>query len=130
MDENNTSLNQNENQDQNQYQDYTSQRLDPYDHIPNAQPPKQNVLAIVGMILGILSLVTGCCGWYGLLLGIPGLICSILSRKQSKSKMAVAGIICSIIGMVLAVVMTVLAYGVITMLATDPEFQELFEMYY
>lgn len=74
------------------------------------EPPKQtNALAIVGMILGILSLLLGCCGWYSLLLGIPGLICSILSRKNGKTGMAVAGIICSVIGIVISIAVTVMA---------------------
>lgn len=94
------------------------------------QPPKQsNVLAIVGMILGIISIPAGCCGWYSLLLGIPGLVCSILSRKQGKSGMSVAGIVCSIIGIIIGVLMTVMAYLVVAILATEPEFQQIFEMY-
>ena len=94
------------------------------------QPPNQSiVLAIVGMILGIISIPAGCCRWYSLFLGIPGLVCSILSRKQGKSGMSVAGIVCSIIGIIIGVLMTVMAYLVIAILATGPEFQQIFEMY-
>ena len=94
------------------------------------QPPKQsNVLAIVGMILGIISIPAGCCQWYSLFLGIPGLVCSILSRKQRKSGMSVAGIVCSVIGIMIGLFMTVIAFFVMALLATEPEFQQLFEMY-
>lgn len=127
MDERNYST---QNEQNNNYQDYTGDQQ--YSYQPTQQEPPQkqsNVLAIVGMILGIISIPAGCCGWYSLFLGIPGLICSILSRKQGKSGMSVAGIVCSIIGIIIGVLMTVMAYAMIAILATEPEFQQLFKMY-
>ncbi len=116
-----------QNEQNNNYQDYTSNQQ--Y-YQPQQQPPKQNnVLAIVGMILGIVSIPAGCCGWYSLLLGIPGLICAIISRKKGKSGMSVAGIVCSIIGIIIGILMTVMAYALIAILATEPEFQKIFQMY-
>ena len=50
----------------------------------------------------------GCCAWYGLIAGIPGIICSVLAKKEEKSSLATAGLVCSIIGTVLAVIMTIL----------------------
>ncbi len=119
----------NQNEQNNNYQDYTNNQQ--YSYQPQQQqPPKQsNVLAIVGMIFGIISIPAGCCGWYSLILGIPGLVCSILSRKQGKSGMSVAGIVCSVIGIIIGVLMTVLAYLMIALVASDPEFQQIFEMY-
>lgn len=120
----------NQNEQNNNYQDYTNNQQYYYQPTNQEPPQKQsNVLAIVGMILGIISIPAGCCGWYSLFLGIPGLICSILSRKQGKSGMSVAGIVCSIIGIIVGVLMTVMAYAIIAILATEPEFQQLFEMY-
>lgn len=60
---------------------------------------KTNVMALVGMILGILSfLLFWLNGWVGLFLAIGGLILSILGRKQPEGKgMALAGMICSIV---------------------------------
>ena len=72
------------------------------------QPKQGNGLAIAGMVLGIVGLV-GLCIWYiGLPCAIVGLILSILARKKSKvtgtgGGMAMAGIICSVIALGLAV---------------------------
>ena len=123
MDEQNMN-NQNDN-----YQDYTSQ-YQQNSYQPEQEPPKKtNVLAIVGMILGIVSILMGCCGWYSIIFGIPGLICSILSRKQGKSGMSVAGIVCSIIGIIIGILMTVLAFGVLYILGSSPVYQELLQYY-
>lgn len=112
----------------NSYQEYNNDTS--YQNSYQQEPPKQtNVLAIVGMILGIISILAGCCGWYGLLLGIPGLICSILSRKQGKTGMAVAGIICSVIGMILGILMTVMA-SVLLLLLQDELYLSGFEGLY
>ena len=43
--------------------------------------------------------------------------------------MSVAGIVCSVIGIIIGVLMTVMAYLVVAILATEPEFQQIFEMY-
>ena len=118
-------------QQNNNYQDYTSNQQYQNTYQPQEEPPKKtNVLAIVGMILGILPILLGCCGWYSLLLGIPGLICSILSRKQGKTGMAVAGIVCSVIGIILGVLITVMAFGILAIIGSTPEYQELMQYYY
>lgn len=97
---------------------------------PQKEPPKQNnVLAIVGMILGIISIPVGCCGWYSFFFGIGGLVCSILSRKQEKTGMSVAGIVCSIIGIVIALLMLLLTFVVLGLLASEPELQKLLQIY-
>ena len=72
------------------------------------QPVKNetNALAIVSLVLGILAIVLGCCsGWLGILFGIGGIVCSVLGNKQSPSGIGKAGLICSIIGLVLGVLM-------------------------
>lgn len=60
---------------------------------------KTNVMAIVSMILGILSLLLFWVnGWVGLFLAIGGLILSIIGKKQPEGKgMAIAGMVCSIV---------------------------------
>ncbi len=96
----------------NNYQDYTA----------NVQPqaaataPVQtenketNVLAIVSLVLGILSILLGCCtGWVGALFGVGGIICAVFANKQGKTGLAKAGLICSIIGIVLGILITILA---------------------
>ena len=110
----------------NVYQDYTS-------NVQNQVPPTQysapeekqtNVLAVVGMILGILSIIACCLNTYiAIIVGIAGLVCSILSQKQGKSGMAIAGIVCSIIGLVLN--LSILVIG----LVAGPALQEFVNQY-
>lgn len=65
-------------------------------------------LAIVGLILGILSIVMSCCAYWGLIPGIIGLVLAILSKKKAKSGLATAALVCSIIGIVLALLITII----------------------
>ena len=82
----------------------------------NGQPyagqyvPKQNEpkgFAIAGMVLGIVSIVCCCSPAFGGITGILGLIFSILVLVQKKpgKGMAIAGVICAAIGLLLAVCM-------------------------
>lgn len=119
----------NQNDSNNNYQDYTSNAQYQQPSYQQPQEPKQtNVLAIVGMVLGIISILAGCCGWYSLILAIPGLICSILSRKQSKTGMAVAGIVCSIVGIVLGIIMTIFAFGILAAIGSS-DYEDILRYY-
>lgn len=94
------------NQDGN-YQDYTANI--PYQVPPNA-PMVDNVtngLQIAGLVCGILAICSSCCyGVPGMILGIAGLICSIMGNKQSKSGVGTAGLVCSIVGLICGILMT------------------------
>jgi uncharacterized membrane protein YkgB len=89
----------------NNYQDYTQQQQQEQTgyEISNEPESKNNVLAIVSMALGIASILVCCTCFISLLLGIAGIICSVLSKKDGKSNFATAGLICSIIGVVLSI---------------------------
>lgn len=70
--------------------------------------------AIAGMVCGILSIVC-CCAWYiSGILGILGLIFSIivLVRKLPGRGLAIAGVICASIGLILAIGLLVFALSV------------------
>ena len=43
------------------------------------------------------------------LFGIGGIICAVFANKQGKTGLAKAGLICSIIGIVLGIIITILA---------------------
>lgn len=67
-------------------------------------------MAIASMILGIVSIVTSCIWYLGIPCAIVGLILGILhNKKNEKSGMATAGIVCSIISLVLVILILVLA---------------------
>lgn len=70
--------------------------------------------AIAGMVCGILSIVC-CCAWYiSGILGILGLVFSImvLVKKLPGRSLAIAGIICASIGLILAIALLVFALSV------------------
>lgn len=95
----------------NNYQDYTA-NVQPKTIVeaPKAENKETNVLAIVSLILGILSIVLGCCtGWIGALFGVGGIICAVFANKQGKTGLAKGGLICSIVGIVLGILITILA---------------------
>ncbi|MDR0963409.1 MAG: hypothetical protein LBM60_02190 [Clostridium sp.] len=79
------------------YQNNTAQ-YNPY----NANPEQENpsvALGIVGLILGIASIIVCCCaGPFSLILAIPGLICSILQLRKGKSGLAIGGVVCAGLG--------------------------------
>lgn len=91
----------------NYYQDYT-QQIQAQPVVEQTQEQPNTTLAIVGLVLGIISLVSSCCG-SGLLFGVGGLICSIMANKQMKTGMGTGGLICSIIGLVISVIVTIIA---------------------
>ena len=76
---------------------------------------KANVLQIVGLVLSILGIVVCCClACGGLVLGIAGLVCSIIGNGQAgKNGVGLAGMICGIVAIVLSIINMILG-GVIT----------------
>jgi hypothetical protein len=62
---------------------------------------KINVMGLVGMILGILAVVISfvpCLGVYAIYPGIVGIIFSALGLRKVKKGMAIAGLVCSLLG--------------------------------
>lgn len=60
----------------------------------------------------------GCCVTYlGIALGVGGIICSVMSKKKQKSGLATAGLVCSIIGIVFAVIWIIFSVAIVGMLA-------------
>lgn len=58
-----------------------------------------NGCAIAGLVLGIISIVMCCLLWLNIILGIAGIVLSIVGFKSFKYKgCAIAGLVCSIAG--------------------------------
>ncbi len=67
-----------------------------------------NGCAITGMIIGILSIFMCCTSFFDIILGIAGVALSAVGLKSYKYKgCAIAGIICSIAGLLFALLMSV-----------------------
>jgi hypothetical protein len=94
------------NAEQSVYQNYTdnSETIPPYQDSNQSQPQKQedNILAITGLIMGILSMTFACCSAFGISFGIVGWVCSAMANKQNRTDIGKAGLITSIIGIVLS----------------------------
>lgn len=93
---------ENENSNPNPYTNSYSQP----GQMPQMQVSQQNPgsgFAIAAMIVGILSMTLCCVG--GFLIGIVGIILGIvsMSRKESGRGMAIAGIVTSVIGILIGV---------------------------
>lgn len=75
-------------------------------------PSRGNGMSTTSMILGIISIVTSCCCCIGIILGGLGLMFGCLSKVDvnydSKAK---AGIITSVIGLILSVVSLIIWFG-------------------
>lgn len=60
---------------------------------------------IASMVLGILSLVCCCTAYFGIVLGVLGLIFGIISYKKGSNGFAIAGIITSSFGILTGIIM-------------------------
>ncbi len=66
--------------------------------------------ALLSIGLGILSLCAGLVPVAGTALGVAGIILGILGRRSESKRLALAGIILSIIGVLTAIIYSILLY--------------------
>lgn len=87
-------------------------------------------LAIASLVLGIISILSCCCVYLSVLVGVVGVVLAIISKSKSYSgtmeTMAKVGMTLSIIGVVLSVGYIIL--GVIMM--NSPIYQETYQKTY
>lgn len=82
---------------QNGYNNYTPQQQ------PQQQSPTRgkDIVALIGMIVGISSAVFMCLNYLDIPVAIAGIVLSIIGLKSLRRKgMAVAGLICSVVGLI------------------------------
>lgn len=94
--------------------------------------PKGSGFAIAGMVCGIVALVLVCCFWpLGVVLGIVGLILSIIGLRKKQSKgMSIAGIVTSGLGILLGIALGILSavfMAAISEIYEDSAYQEYLE---
>lgn len=93
----------------NSYQDYTANV--PYQSSSNSEvndSGKASGIQIASLVLGILSICLCCCyGLPSIILGIIGLVCAIKGNKENKHGIGIAGLVCSIIGLIAGVCMLI-----------------------
>ncbi len=117
----------------NNYQDNTANNM--YYQAPpdNGAENKANGKQIAGLVFGILAICCSCCyGVPGIIFGIVGLILSILGNKESKHGVGIAGLVCSIIGLLCGVVLTIYfaaIFAVVFEMLETGEFENLMDYY-
>jgi len=67
--------------------------------------------ALMSAALGVLSLCVGLIPVAGTLFGVAGIILGILGRRSESKRMATAGIVLSIIGVLTAIIYSILLYA-------------------
>lgn len=69
------------------------------------EPKKKNGMALASLIVGIVSILLGCCcsGYIGVVGGIVGLVLGIMGNKKEKTGMGTAGIVLGIIAIVFGI---------------------------
>lgn len=72
------------------------------------------VLGIISIIIGLFS--AGALGWFGAILGILGIIFGAVAKKNASSGVATGGLVCSIIGTVLSLLLYVACVACISAL--------------
>lgn len=107
-----------------QYQQPQAPQYQPYQPAPVGYGQPKNQKALWGMILGIASLVFAWWGYTSIIslgLAIAGLILSMKGRKEATPEtglgMATAGMICSIIGLVVSAIVLIILIGAVACVA-------------
>ena len=74
------------------------------------EKPGPNGLQIASLIIGILSDICCCFGFVSITASVAGIILGIIGNKKGKHGVGTAGVICSVIGLILAILLLVLSY--------------------
>lgn len=86
----------------NSYYDYSAE---------NHTPKPTNGLAVAALVVGILSILTCCCGIGGIVFGCTGIFLAVMSKERSPMQTnAKVGLILSIIGVILGFLVIIGAF--------------------
>ena len=93
--------------------------------------PYGQAFTIASLVLGLLSVTVGCCG-ISLPLGALGILFALLVRRKGRrmGSTAKAGLILSIIGFIMGILLTVYAFVSIPLLMQNDAYRERFNAYF
>lgn len=113
------------NQPYNMNQGYPNGQWQPYQNAP--QQKNKMGFNIASLVLGILSIL--CCWAYGGVLGVIGIILGIVAfvRKESKCGTAIAGIITSVLGIVILICQIITASTLLGEMSTSTDGNETYD---
>ena len=82
----------------------------------NQKESAQSNMALASLVMGIIGIVTSCCGFGGLIFGSLGILFALLSRTKDRFEgYAKAGLITSAVALVLVVLVAILFFGFVFM---------------
>lgn len=87
--------------------------------VTEAPAPEKKGLSITALILGIISLVLACAWYLAIPLGIAAVICGAIGSKKGGKGMAIGGIICGSLGILVGLVWAILAITVFAQVANE-----------
>ena len=100
-----------------------------FNYTPQPEQPQSNDghgLAVASLVVGIISILSCCCIYLAVILGVVGIVLAIISKSKSSTgkmeTMATIGMILSIIGLVLTIGYFV--FGLVVM--QTPKYQEMY----
>ncbi len=94
------------------------------------QKPGPNACQIISLILGILSIICCCWGIVAIIFGVVGIVLAVIGNKGHKHGVGTGGLVTSIIGLALAVILLVLSYtAFVTLPSNINDLNEWFEEY-
>ncbi len=70
-------------------------------------PNKASGLSIAGLVVGIVSICLFCLSWVGSFIGLVGLVLAVIGQIKKKTKLGMAAIIVSALGLVAGIVMLI-----------------------
>lgn len=87
-----------------------------YGEQPTGGEQPRNGQGLAAMIVGIISLPLACCGIFGVIAGVVAVVLGALGKKKAEQGeatnrgQALAGLICGAIGIVLAIILTIVTF--------------------
>jgi hypothetical protein len=105
-------------------QPYGAPAPQPYGYAPVPQTPS-NGLGVAGFVTGLVGLVLCWVPWFGMLLGLVGIVLSGIGIAQGKKKgasigLAIAGLVCGILAVLVWIVLLAFVVSVASQFSTSP----------
>jgi len=105
-------------------QPYGAPVAQPYGYAPVPQQ-QGNGLGVAGFVTGLVGLVLCWVPWFGMLLGLVGIVLSGIGIAQGKKKgvsigLAIAGLVCGILAVLVWIVLLAFVVSVASSFSTSP----------
>jgi hypothetical protein len=105
-------------------QAYAAPAPQPYGYAPAAQAPS-NGIGVAGFVCGLVGLILCWVPWFGMLLGLVGVVLSGIGISQGKKKgasigLSIAGLVCGILAVLVWIVLLAFVVSVASQFSTSP----------